>query len=230
MIREVTVCSRSELKNGGEVDPFNEVKEVNPDLNQISLLKIVVGIKGETFDCFECTFKTNKLRYLNHHIESKHKDVKRFRCAECHLKAYYKHSVKYHIENSHKDSEVKILTIGCEKCDKMIPHRLCSLPTIDEGKTKNVTDLNNRHLKSGTKKEGVRNGRYKCSLCDHRCNQKPSAKMHLQSQHRGEVGEIIGHGCEKCETKIHHRICRFIKQKDTNGEDKSKFACNVCKV
>ena len=81
--------------------------------------------KGGKLKCDECDYSTENKQLLKNHVASVHKNIRHYRCSLCDYKSFYNQSVKYHIESKHKDISGKILTIGCEKCQKDEIHEKC---------------------------------------------------------------------------------------------------------
>ena len=78
-----------------------------------------------------CTFSSKFRQFLKKHIESVHRGLVRYSCNNCDLKRYYKHNIQIHQKTKHPFSENRVITIGCEACDKGDEHPECFVIKIE---------------------------------------------------------------------------------------------------
>ena len=78
------------------------------------------------FSCPHCKFGTSFAQSLKHHINSQHKDQKRYSCNLCSFRSYCRHHVKSHGVFNHQGPELpKVKKIGCTNCENDLEHNDC---------------------------------------------------------------------------------------------------------
>ena len=82
---------------------------------------------SKVLTCTSCEFETDKIHFLENHINAKHLNEKNFSCNTCGFKSYYRQPVKNHLRSEYKGSkQAKVTKIHCLDCISNISHSTCT--------------------------------------------------------------------------------------------------------
>ena len=149
---------------------------------------------------------------LKNHIDSVHREIKRFSCNLCSYNAFYKHLVKQHQKHQHKQLKTRVKRIGCDKCEMQLQHPSCL--TMSESRYKGVRKSKQKQ----DLQENESNKLLKCNNCDFRTQYPQSLKHHVESVHGGTER----FACNLCEYKSVHKHVMISHQKCQHEEKETK--------
>ena len=176
-----------------------------------------------------------------------------FSCSACPYKSSISRYVKTHQNVNHKTETCEILHDGVkmkrkDEADNVenAAHKFyCSTCPYQSSTRKNVGTHQRRNHKTEDcgilyegvmlkkprkvrKKTAINNGKYKCSICGFRYQQKSVVRKHQQKHHKDKDCTIIGIGCQHCEKDLPHSQCKFILSEGRKGGNALLISCEKC--
>ena len=192
-----------------------------------------VDSKQFTCDMDNCSFSTDNEKRLDQHTESFHLNILRYYCNVCDYKSYYNYKVAKHQE-IHADTVVKVLKIGCQKCEDNIDHKSHYKAVLKKHQCKeegcSFSTNSPKHkivLRCHTERVHLQILRYSCNLCGQKKYYKSSIIKHQKTEHKLEESpKVLKIGTEsfnqKLETTENKHQIGTIKCSNSRKERKQK--------
>ena len=200
--------------------------------------------------CEQCDFTTEIKQNLKIHTEKVHLNLKRYACSGCDWKSYFRTSFESHCETHHRDDPeaVRVLGVGCTKCEKSRPHQRCTFVRGDQrsGRFRKERDesiecslcedrpsfynqrLRSQHFRETHPGQHI----FTCTHCQYGTNYLPNLNTHTRSQH-----DKARLQCDRCDwsTSWNQSFHKHMREKHGHFQKKSKhfadsqhFLCDRC--
>ena len=160
----------------------------------------------------ECSFATNNVLSLKHHIENLHLKILKYTCNVCEMKSYFKDIILAHGKIYHSADNFKAKRIGCTLCTKDKDHLKHDIRR-NRGKSKeNSTTIIHK---------------FGCNVCDYKSDRRQNVKSHQNYIHKNVEIRVLLLDCNLCAQGAEHQHNRVVNRK-SNVKVEESFHCNSC--
>uniref|UniRef100_A0A8D8NCI7 Zinc finger protein 600 n=1 Tax=Culex pipiens TaxID=7175 RepID=A0A8D8NCI7_CULPI len=181
--------------------------------------------QSEVIKCDECnkTFKTKRIlsRHLRRHAAMKEG---KYQCKICSMRRASNYELKIHTKRHEKNVPSvppPVIIVRNDHSAFQCPE--CSMVFTVRRAYKNHAQI---HI-------NIRNGIFKCDICEKKCGSYRNLDRHMRSHRNGEIKEVtqpreLSYECSKCDKKFGKKLLLARHVKMHEAIEKGLYRCKLC--